>query len=195
MQQRLVLGSGSGHSISSGHEVRYPGKKETPLGEKETPLGETLTPLVLQGLVLDPHKSHRGKFAHKWRNPDSFISAGPGAGPTQESRRQVRPQVRQGEAHVHTSWHGNVWRGISTSRPWMGRVCGGLSCLQQPAPLVSQHVTLHVPSHPAATDPMAPTVHSVTVRARCDAPCEPLLGVLGSGNATRGSDPCDACAP
>ena len=55
---------GAGHSISRGHEVRYPGGKETPLGENENPLGETLTPLFLQGLVLDPHK-RGGKFAHK----------------------------------------------------------------------------------------------------------------------------------
>ena len=49
---------GAGHSISRGHEVRYP-------SEKETPLGETQTPLFLQGLVLGPHKSRGGKFAHK----------------------------------------------------------------------------------------------------------------------------------
>ena len=39
-------------------EVRYP-------SEKETRLGETQTPLFLQGLVLGPHKSRGGKFAHK----------------------------------------------------------------------------------------------------------------------------------
>ena len=56
---------GAGHSISRGHEVRYPVEKETPLGEKETPLQEALTPLCLQGLVLGPNKSRGGKFAHK----------------------------------------------------------------------------------------------------------------------------------
>ena len=57
--------STSGHGISRSHEVRYPGEVVTPLGEKETPLGETLT----------------------------VISAGPGAGPTQESLRQVRLHI------------------------------------------------------------------------------------------------------
>ena len=56
---------GAEHSISRGHEVRYPGEKVIPLGEKETPLGETLTPLFLQGLGLGPHKSSGGKFTHK----------------------------------------------------------------------------------------------------------------------------------
>ena len=74
------------------------------------------------------------------------------------------------------------------ARPW---VCGGLPRRPQPAPLLSQHV----PSHPAATDPTAPAMHAVTVRARRDAPCEPCLGVIGSGNATRGRDPGDACTP
>ena len=56
---------GAGHGISSYRKVRYPGEKETSPGKKETPLGETLTPLFLQGLVLGPHKSRGGKFAHK----------------------------------------------------------------------------------------------------------------------------------
>ena len=56
MQQRLVL-----DAVSRG---KIPWRKETPLGEEETPLGETLTPLFLQGLVLGPHKSRGGKFAH-----------------------------------------------------------------------------------------------------------------------------------
>ena len=29
-------------------------------------VGETLTRLFLQGLVLGPHKSRGGRFAHKW---------------------------------------------------------------------------------------------------------------------------------
>ena len=75
--------------------------------------------------------------------------------------------TRHARSH-HIGWHCNKGGGGSTSRPWMGWVCVGLSCRLQPGPLVSQHV----PSHPAATDPTAPAVHAVTVRARRDAPCE-----------------------
>ena len=102
----------------------------------------------------------------------------------------TRVLTRYARSH-HIGWYCNVGGGVRPLGLGGDGYGGGLSLLQQPVPLVSQHV----PLHPAATDPTALAIHAVTVRARRDAQCEPRLCVINSGNATRGRDPGDACAP